>query len=262
MSTTLSTPDKGTAVGIRRITTADLDWSLREGWSDFQEKRGDLIFVALLYPAIGLIASAFALNDAALPLVFPFAAGLSIFGPAAASGFYELARRREAGLESSWRHFFDPMRGKKGSTILMLTIGLGVLFLLWLGTAYAIYAVTMGPDFPTGVGNFMRRVLTTPGGWTLIILGNLAGAVFAVITLMTTLVSFPMAVDRDVDPGHAVETSLRAVSANPGAVAGWGLRVGILLVLGALPAFIGLAVVLPTLGYATWHLYTRMVERG
>ena len=191
MSTTLSTPDKGTAVGIRRITTADLDWSLREGWSDFQEKRGDLIFVALLYPAIGLIAAAFALNDAALPLVFPFAAGLSIFGPAAASGFYELARRREAGLESSWRYFFDPMRGKKGSTILMLTIGLGVLFLLWLGTAYAIYAVTMGPDFPTGVGNFMRRVLTTPGGWTLIILGNLVGAVFAVITLMTTLVSFP-----------------------------------------------------------------------
>ena len=88
MSTTLSTPDKATAVGIRRITAADLDWSLREGWRDFQEKRGDLIFVALLYPAIGLIAAAFALNDAALPLVFPFAAGLTIFGPAAASGFY------------------------------------------------------------------------------------------------------------------------------------------------------------------------------
>lgn len=261
MSATLSTPDKNAAVGVRKISTKDLDWALREGWNDFQAKRGDLIFVALLYPAIGLIAAAFALNDAALPLVFPFAAGLSIFGPAAASGFYELARRREAGLESSWRHFFDPMRGKQGSTILMLTIGLGVLFLLWLGAAYTIYAATLGPDFPSGVGNFLRRVFTTPAGWTLIIVGNLVGAVFAVVTLMTTLVSFPMAVDRDVDPGHAVETSLRAVAANPGTVAGWGLRVGALLVLGALPAFIGLAVVLPTLGYATWHLYTRMVER-
>jgi uncharacterized membrane protein len=261
MSATVSTPTDSAVLPVRKITVADLDWALREGWGDFQAKRGDLIFVALLYPAIGLIAAAFALNDAALPLVFPFAAGLSIFGPAAASGFYELARRREAGLESSWRHFFDPMRGKQGSTILMLTIGLGVLFLVWLGAAYAIYAVTMGPDFPTGVASFLRRVFTTPEGWMLIIIGNLAGAVFAVITLMTTLVSFPMAVDRDVDPGHAVETSLRAVSANPGVVAGWGLRVGVLLVLGALPAFIGLAVVLPTLGYATWHLYTRMVER-
>jgi uncharacterized membrane protein len=250
------------STGIRHISTADLDWALREGWSDFQAKRGDLIFVALLYPAIGLIAAAFALNDAALPLVFPFAAGLSIFGPAAASGFYELARRREAGLDASWRHFFDPMRGKQGSTILMLTIGLGVLFVLWLGAAYAIYAATMGPDFPTGVADFVRRVFMTPEGWALIVIGNLAGAVFAVVTLMTTLVSFPMAVDRDVDPGHAVETSLRAVMANPGPVAGWGLRVGFLLVLGALPAFVGLAVVLPTLGYATWHLYTRMVERG
>jgi uncharacterized membrane protein len=261
MSATLTTPDKNAEVGVRKISTKDLDWALREGWNDFQAKRGDLIFVALLYPAIGLIAAAFALNDAALPLVFPFAAGLSIFGPAAASGFYELARRREAGLESSWWHFLDPMRGKQGSTILMLTIGLGVLFLLWLGSAYAIYATTMGPNFPAGLGGFLRRVFTTPEGWTLIVLGNLAGAVFAVITLITTLISFPMAVDRDVDPGHAVETSLRAVAANPATVAAWGLRVGVLLVLGALPAFIGLAVVLPTLGYATWHLYTRMVER-
>jgi uncharacterized membrane protein len=261
MSATVSTPTDSAVLPVRKITTADLDWALREGWSDFQAKRGDLIFVALLYPAIGLIAAAFALNDAALPLVFPFAAGLSIFGPAAASGFYELARRREAGLDSTWRHFFDPMRGKKGSTILMLTTGLGVLFLLWLGAAYAIYAGSMGPDIRGGIGSFLTQLFTTPGGWTLIVLGNLAGAVFAIITLMTTLVSFPMAVDREVDPGHAVETSLRAVSANPGTVARWGLRVGILLVLGALPAFIGLAVVLPTLGYATWHLYTRMVER-
>jgi uncharacterized membrane protein len=262
MSATVSTSTDSGVLSVRKITTADLDWALREGWSDFQAKRGDLIFVALLYPAIGLIAAAFALNDAALPLVFPFAAGLSIFGPAAASGFYELARRREAGLDSTWQHFFDPMRGRKGSTILMLTTGLGALFLLWLGAAYAIYAGTMGPDIRGGIGSFLSQLFTTSGGWTLIILGNLAGAVFAVITLMTTLVSFPMAVDRDVDPGHAVETSLRAVSANPGVVAGWGLRVGILLVLGALPAFIGLAVVLPTLGYATWHLYTRLVDRG
>ncbi len=246
---------------IRKIGQDDLRWALAEGWKDFQAKRGDLIFVALLYPLIGLIAAAIALNDAALPLFFPLVAGLSILGPAAASGFYELARRREAGLESTWRHFFDPVRGANGATIVTLTIGLGVLFLLWLGAAYAIYAATMGPDLPDGLGGFLDRVLTTPEGWALIIVGNLAGAVFAVVTLATTLVSFPMAVDRDVDAGTAVGTSLRAVSANPGTVASWGARVAGLLILGSLPAFIGLAVVLPVLGYATWHLYTRLVER-
>lgn len=246
---------------VRQIEHDDLRWALAEGWKDFQAKRGDLIFVALLYPLIGLIAAAVALNDAALPLFFPLVAGLSILGPAAASGFYELARRREAGLESTWRHFFDPVRGANGSTIVTLTIGLGVLFVLWLGAAYAIYAVTLGPDFPTGLGSFVDRVLTTPEGWALIVVGNLAGAVFAVVTLITTLVSFPMAVDRNVDAGTAVETSLRAVSANPGVVASWGARVAGLLVLGSLPAFIGLAVVLPVLGYATWHLYTRAVAR-
>jgi uncharacterized membrane protein len=246
---------------IRKIDQRDLRWALDEGWKDFQAKRGDLLFVALLYPLIGLIAAAVALNDAALPLFFPLVAGLSILGPAAASGFYELARRREAGLESTWQHFFDPVRGAKGATIVTLTIGLGVLFVLWLGAAYAIYAVTLGPDFPAGLASFLTRVFTTPEGWALIVVGNLAGAVFAVITLMTTLVSFPMAVDRDVDAGHAVETSLRAVSANAGTVASWGARVAGLLLLGSLPAFIGLAVVLPVLGYATWHLYTRLVQR-
>jgi uncharacterized membrane protein len=247
---------------VRKINADDLSWALAEGWTDFNAKRGDLIFVALLYPLIGLLTAAFAMNDAALPLFFPLVAGLSILGPAVASGFYELARRREEHLESSWWHFFDPLRGSNGTTIVTLTVGLALLFILWLAAAYAIYAATMGPDFPVGIAAFTSRVFGTPEGWALIALGNLAGLVFAVIVLVTTLISFPMAVDRTVDPGTAVATSLRAVQANPGIVAGWGLRVAGLLALGCFPAFIGLAVVLPVLGYATWHLYTRMVVRG
>jgi uncharacterized membrane protein len=93
------------------------------------------------------------------------------------------------------------------------------------------------------------------------VVGNAVGAVFAVMTVFLTLVSFPMVVDKPVDAGTAVGTSIRAVSANIPTVASWGVRVAALLVLGALPLFVGLAVVLPVLGYATWHLYTRMVER-
>ncbi len=247
---------------VRTITRNDLNWALAEGWRDFQEKRGDLIFLALLYPFIGLVTIVFVFNDAALPLFFPFVAGLSILGPAVASGFYELARRREAGLDATWRHFLDPLKGPRRDTLVMLTVGLMVLFGLWVAVAYGIYAVTLGPDFPHGIGAFVSRVFTTPAGWTMIVLGNVVGAVFAAVVLVCTIVSFPMAVDEPTDPGTALATSIRAARANGGVVIGWGVRVAGLLLLGCLPLFIGLAVVLPVLGYATWHLYTRLIERG
>jgi Predicted integral membrane protein (DUF2189) len=173
---TVQTPAR---YAVRKIGSDDLQWALAEGWRDFQEKRGDLIFVALLYPAIGLIAAVLLFNDAALPLFFPVAAGLSILGPAVASGFYELARRREAGLEATWRHFFDPLFGPARDTLLMLTVGLMVIFGIWIAFAYGIYAATMGPDFPHGIAEFARRILSTPAGWAMILIGNLAGAVFA-----------------------------------------------------------------------------------
>ncbi len=247
---------------VRQIGAEDLQWALSEGWRDFQSLRGDLLFIALLYPLIGLITAVAVVNDAALPLFFPFVAGLSILGPAVAAGFYELARRRESGLEATWRHFFDPLFGPGRDTLVMLTVGLMILFGIWVAFAYAIYAATMGPNFPHGIAAFVERVLMTRSGWALIILGNLAGAFFALIVLVCSLVSFPMAIDKTVDPGTALDTSIRAVRANPAAVAGWGVRVALLLLLGCIPAFIGLAVVLPVLGYATWHLYTRLVDRA
>lgn len=246
---------------IRRITTGDLRWALAEGWKDFQDKRGHLLFIGLLYPVICLIAVVVTFNDPLLPLFFPLVAGLSIAGPAVASGFYELARRREEGRDSSWWHFLDPLNGRSRTPLAILTGGLAVLFVGWLIAAYAIYAVTFGVDTPLRVSDFLGRLFTTPEGWTLIVLGNLAGAAFAIATLVFAVVSFPMVVDKPVDAGLAVRTSLAAARKNPREVLGWGARVAGLLLLGLLPAAIGLAVVLPWLGYATWHLYTRLVVR-
>lgn len=246
---------------VRRIGEADLKWALAEGWRDFKAKRGDLLFLALLYPVIGIAAAAVALNDRLLPLFFPLVAGLSVLGPAVATGFYEIARRRELGLESSWMHFLDPLKGRNRTALMILTLGLLVLFFAWLAAALLIYRATLGAGEAVTLANGLERLFTTPEGWTLIVVGNLVGFGFAVLTLVLTLVSFPMVVDRPVEATIAVATSIRAVRANPGAVASWGLRVAALLALGSLPLFIGLAVILPVLGYATWHLYTRMVER-
>jgi len=246
---------------IRRIDTGDLRWALREGWKDFLAKRGDLIVIGPLYPIICLVAAVVTFNDPLLPLFFPLVAGVSIAGPAVASGFYELARRREEGLDSSWWHFLDPLNGRSRLPLAMLTGGLAALLIGWLITAYAIYAVTFGADAPMHVSDLFGRLFTTRAGWELIILGNLAGFCFAVATLVFSVVSFPMVVDKPVDAELAVRTSLAAVRKNPGAVCGWGLRVAALLLLGLIPLAVGLAVVLPWLGYATWHLYTRLVVR-
>lgn len=255
----VSTPMSGPTV--RRIGTDDLRWALAEGWLDFREKRGDLIFVGLLYPLIGLLTAAIALNSRLLPLFFPLAAGLSILGPAVATGFYELARRREAGEDAGWQHFLDPLRGPNRGALILLTIGLGILFLGWIASAWAIYQATLGRLDPAGPGGFLRDLFQTREGWTMILVGNLVGALFAVATLVLSLVSFPLVIDKRIDAPTAVATSLRAVRANPVATVQWGFRIALLLVIGSIPAFIGLAVVLPVLGYATWHLYTRLVER-
>jgi uncharacterized membrane protein len=246
---------------VRRIHEGELRWALAEGWKDFRDRRGDVILLALIYPVVGLAAALATFNARLLPMLFPLAAGLSILGPAVAAGFYELARRREVGLEAGWRHFLDPLRGRSRAPLLALTAGLVALFAAWLAAAWLIYAATLGSEPAAGVGDFLRRLFTTPQGWTLIVVGNLVGFGFAAVTLVLSVVSFPMVVDRPVGAGAAVAASIRAAGANPRAMTLWGLRVAGLLLLGCLPGFVGLAVVLPLLGYATWRLYTRLIVR-
>jgi uncharacterized membrane protein len=248
-------------VEIHRIGIEDLNWALAQGWRDFGDKRGDLIFAGLIYPVVCLAAVLTTVNDPLLPLLFPLVAGISIAGPAVASGFYELARRREDGLDASWRHFLDPMKGRSRLPLIELTLLLGALFIGWLAAAYLIYALLFAGQVPLHMADFAGQLFTTAQGWALIVIGNLVGLAFALVTLVVGFVSFPMVVDRQVDSLTALQTSIRAAAANPGVTLGWGLRIAGLLAIGTIPAGVGLAVVLPVLGYATWHLYTRTVAR-
>ena len=253
------------AAPVRSLTNADLQWALGEGWADFKAKRGDLILLPFLYPLAGVVAAVFAFNTNLLPLLFPLAAGFALVGPVAAAGFYELARRREAGIDAGWWHFLDPLRGRSRLPIAMLTVMLAAIFVAWMGVAQAIYGATLGTLSPQSPADFVAGLFGTAQGWTMIIVGNLIGALFAVITLALSAFSFPMVVDKSssgtIDAVAAVATSVSAFQRSPAVMIGWGIRVAIILFLAALPLFVGLMVALPVLGYATWHLYTRAVAR-
>jgi uncharacterized membrane protein len=143
-------------------------------------------------------------------------------------------------------------------------VGLGVLllalFVTWVATAQAIYIAAFGYAGATGFSDFAERVLTTSQGWWLIVVGCGVGFLFALVALCISVVSFPLMLDRHASAGEAMVTSLRAVARNPVPMAAWGLIVALLLVAGTLPAFLGLAVVIPLLGHATWHLYRETIE--
>jgi uncharacterized membrane protein len=228
---------------------------------DFRAMRGDIILAGFIYPAVALLAAALALGGRMIPIIFPMAAAFSLLGPLIAIGFYELARRRESGMAAGWNHFLDPLRGTNRAQIFGMAATLLVLALGWMLMAKTIYDGTLGAMHPATMGSFLSMLFTTPEGWRMIVLGNIAGLAFALVTLVTSLVSFPMLVDRNVHASDAVETSLRASFHNPVMTLRWGLYVAVILALACLPLFLGLAIALPVLGYASWHLYTRLVER-
>ena len=245
---------------VRKIGMRDLRDALAKGIEDFLEIPTHVIFLSLIYPVGALIVAQLTLNDLA-HLFFPLAAGFALIGPVAAIGLYELSRRRELGLGLLWTHAFDVRHSRSIRGILTLGVLLIVIFLLWIAAAHAIYIATFGPAPPESIPNFLRQVFTTREGWTLIVVGNGVGFLFAVAVFMIGVVSFPLLLDRDVGAGVAMLTSARVVLRNPVTMAVWGLIIAGLLLIGSLPLFIGLAVVMPVLGHSSWHLYRKAVER-
>ncbi|MGD0189224.1 MAG: DUF2189 domain-containing protein [Rhizomicrobium sp.] len=245
---------------IRRITLGDLRTAVKSGYDDFSALPSHAIFLCIIYPIAGILLGGIVLRYNVLPLLFPLIAGFALIGPFAAVGLYELSRRRELGLDASWQHAFDVFRSPARWSVFGLGFLLMLLFVAWLGVAQTLYAQTFGDTPPASIGAFAQALFHTQAGWNLILWGNVAGFAFAVVSLCVGVVSFPLLIDRNVGVPVAMLTSIRAVLANPVMLALWGLFVAVSLVVGSLPFLVGLIVVLPVLGHASWHLYRRIVE--
>lgn len=245
---------------VRRIGAADIGDALAQGLKDFAACRTDVVFLCLIYPVAGLVISRMAFDHGMVALIFPLVAGFALIAPLFGVGLYEMSRRRECGLETGWTDAFGVVRAPAIGAILVLGLLLLALFCLWLFAAYFLYTVTLGPDALVSAAAFARDALTTPEGWTMIGAGMAVGFLFALVVLIISVVSFPLLLDRNVGVGTAIATSVQAVRTNPGPMAMWGLIIASALLLGAIPLLVGLAVVLPVLGHATWHLYRKVVD--
>jgi uncharacterized membrane protein len=244
---------------IRHIEMSDLTRSLRLGYDDFIACRTDAILLCFIYPIAGLILSRLAVGYEIVPLVFPLAAGFALLGPLLATGLYELSRRRERGEAVSWGVSFAPFRSQAIGSLVSLGLVLLAIFALWLVVAGLLYNATLGPYGPASSAAFVHDIFHTRAGLAMIVLGIGIGAVFAAAVQAISVVSFPMLLDRNVGMEIAVRTSLKVVRTNPLMMALWGLIVAGGLVLGSIPFLIGLAIIMPVLGHATWHLYRRLI---
>src|SRR5271169_6213430 len=246
---------------VRQIGPHDCFSALREGVDDFLAMPTYPAFVGLFYAVAGIALVAMSSFTSALQLVFPLAAGFALIGPFVAIGLYEMSRRRERGLAVASTDALTVLRSPALPSILAFGLLLFAVFAAWIFAAELIYVWLYGPNPPAGAIPFLQDVLSTGRGWTLIVLGVLVGFCFAALALGISVVSFPLMLDRDLGLVPALEASLRVTRANPLAVACWGLIVAVALILGSLPVFFGLAVVMPVLGHATWRLYRRAIER-
>ena len=250
---------------VRRIGLEDVGKALSLGWADFRASPTHLAILGLVYPVMGIVLGRIASGNNAMPLLYPLIGGFALLGPIAGVGLYEMSKRRERGLPVTWQNAFDIFRSPRIASILILGGMLGVLFIVWLVVAKIIYSETLAGVGANSATDLVQATFGTHAGRALLVYGTGAGFLFAVVALTLGVVSLPLLVDRDVGatPGQeasvAVQTSIRAVMLNPMAIAAWGLVVAIGLAVGAATLLVGLAVIMPVLGHATWHLYRRLI---
>ncbi len=254
---------EGTIEGpeVLKIGPEHVRAALAKGLDDFLAFPTHVLFLGLIYPVVGLVLARLAFGYDVLPLLFPLTAGFALIGPFAAIALYDVSRMREQGERPTLAHALGVLRAPSIGSIVLLGLVLTAVFVAWLAVADAIYEGIFANAAPASIGAFLGQVLGTSEGLRLILLGCGVGFLFALFVFVISVVAFPLMLDRNVGVALAVTTSVRAVLANPGPMALWAGIIVAGLVIGTLPFFMGLAVTVPVLGHASWHLYRAVVAQ-
>lgn len=247
---------------IRSVGWRDIWGALRGGVADFLRAPKYGLFFGTIFAAGGLAIIAFLTIYDTLWMILPIAIGFPLIGPFIAAGLYEVSRRLSSGAPLSWRSILlTVFRQRERQTGWMAFVVL-FIFWIWIYQVRILIALFMGFNTPSTLDGFAQIVLTTQSGLAFLAVGTLVGAGLAFVLFAATVIAMPLVLDTEIDFVTAMITSFKSVFKSPIPMLGWGVIVTLLATLAMLPAFLGLIVVFPVLGHATWHLYTRTIVRS
>lgn len=239
-----------------RITAATLREVLAQGWRDFTRAPIYGVLFSAVYVTGGILMYAMFTAAAAEYWFIPIAVGFPILAPFAATGLYEVSRRLEAGLPLGMGSVFGVVFAQKDRQVPSMAMFILLVFMFWVFVAHTVFALFFGLQ-PIGISAW--DTLMTTSGLTMLGFGTVVGGIMAAVFFALTVVSLPLILDREVDFITAMISSFGCVTANPAVMAQWAAMIAAGLFLGMLPLFLGLFIVLPVFGHATWHLYRRLL---
>ncbi len=246
---------------LRMVQINDIGEALRRGVADFLAAPLFGLFFGGVFAAGGLAIFWFLSMADMGWMIIPVGIGFPLVGPFVAAGLYEVSRRRAAGLKLSWKAvLLTVFRQRERQMGWMAFVVLFILW-VWLYQVRLLLALFMGFSAPSSLSKFLEVVLTTPSGLGFLAIGSAIGLVLALVLFATTVFAMPMLLDTELDFVTAMLTSIKAVTSSPVTMIGWGITVTVLTIVALAPAFLGLLVILPVLGHATWHLYALAKEQ-
>lgn len=245
---------------LRTVEVSMLKEALRRGWADFKRAPGFGFVFASAYVFIGLIMIAVTWATGQTYWLVFAAVGFPLVGPFAAVGLYEVSRRLEQGRPLDIYKIFGVVLQQSKRQLPSICAVIVFVFLFWFFLAHMIFALFMGLSTMTNVSSSFEVYLTS-NGLTMLSVGTIVGAAFALLIYMITVISMPLLLDREVDFVTAMITSFHTVLQNPGPMLLWAVIITVVTFVAMLPAFLGLYVALPLLGHASWHLYDQIASR-
>jgi uncharacterized membrane protein len=239
------------------LTLGDLSWALRKGIDDFRRAPAFGLFFSAFYVLAGF--ALLLLGASTLVWTLVLSLGFPLIAPFAAVGLYEVSRRLEAGLPLKWGEVLGVVFNERKRQIPWLGAILVIVFLFWSFFAHMLFALFMGLSTMTNISSSYESLLTSTG-LTMVAVQVLVGGATAFFVFAITVIGMPLLLDQEVDFVTAMIRSIGTVRANFGVMLVWAAVIATLLFLGMLPWFLGLFVVLPVLGHATWHVYRRVMD--
>jgi uncharacterized membrane protein len=244
---------------VQTVTFADIRAAVADGWRDFAAAPAFGLFFGAVYALGGLLVVGSVVALDMEYLAYPLAAGFALIGPFIAVGLYEVSRRREQGKPLTWGGVLGAMNQSRRSELSWMAFVMLFALVLWMYQIRLLIAFLMADSAAGTMGDFMTQLVTTTNGLLFLGIGHVIGAILSLVIFSITVISVPMLLDRDIDFITAMIASIKTVATSPVPMIGYGLCVVLALLAACLPAFLGLLLVLPVLGHATWHLYRRAI---